>query len=108
MMQSKKWTYFTCQDKMHLCVCVSKRKRTLNQNQLIEVCTNYIVKQLMPTLETRINAIVTEITKRPHDIKIPCKVQDITCELEQAVNHARSNPMQEKVELKFKKHPPNI
>jgi hypothetical protein len=108
IMQSKKWKYFTCQEHMHLCICTSKRKRTLNQSQLIEVCMNYIVGTFMPTLEKRVNNMVMDITKQNHDIKIPCNATDITLGLEQAVNTARSNPMQEKVELKIKKQRPNI
>jgi hypothetical protein len=108
IMQTKKWKYFTCQEHMHLCLCISKRKRTLNQTQLIEVCTNYLVNQLVPSIENRINTIVSDITKQPQDIKIPINTQDVTFAIEQSINTARSNPMQEKIELKIKKQRPNV
>ena len=91
---------------MHLCLTKSRRKRTITQKQVLEVCTEYIVRQMLPDLQVQINKKMFEMTNKKFDFIIPTNSLEIMNALESAVNFTRSNPMHEKVVLNIKKNPP--
>lgn len=101
VMQDQKLSCVMCEENMYLCVCVSKRKQTFNQTQIIETCTKYITEVFLAELEKH---IWTQ-TKQTFNIRIH-KPQDIQIGIENSINTARSTPMVEKTELKFKKQRP--